>query len=117
MGNTSMGTLQINKGKGMAEEVSGARFATLENEVKHITDDVADIKESTKTTEAAIQSIDKSIALMTEHVSQNKKLGPRIEKLESKVSKMELKLAAYTGGAAALVFVLTKWDKVVGLFG
>lgn len=100
----------------MAEEVSPSRFATLENEVKHITDDVADIKESTKTTEAAIQSIDKSIAIMTEHVSQNKQLGPRIEKLESKVSKVELKIAAYTGGAAALVFALTKWDKVVGFF-
>lgn len=101
----------------MAEEVSGARFATLENEVKHITDDVADIKESTKTTELAIQSIDKSIAIMTEHVQQNKQLGPRIGKIEEKISKMEIKLAAYTGGAAALVFVLTKWEKVVGFFG
>lgn len=87
----------------MKEEVSGVRFATLENEVKHITDDVADIKESAKTTELAIQSIDKSIAIMTEHVQQNKQLGPRIHDLEAKVSKMEIKLAAYTGGAAALV--------------
>jgi len=112
-----MGKLQIMKGKKMAEEVSGARFATLENEVKHIANDVEGIKESSKTTEAAIQSIDKSIAIMTEHVSQNKQLGPRIQNLESKVSKMELKIAAYTGSAAAIVFVLTKWDKVVGLFG
>lgn len=101
----------------MSEEVSGARFATLENEVKHITDDVADIKESTKTTELAIQSIDKSIAVMTEHVQQNKLMVPRIEKLETKVGKMELKIAAYTGGAAALVFLLTKWDKLAGFFG
>ncbi len=98
------------------EEVSSARFATLENEVKHITDDVADIKESTKTTEAAIQSIDKSIAIMTEHVQQNKQLGPRINNLENKLSKVELKMAAYAGGIAALVFVLTKWDKLAGFF-
>ncbi|AUG84928.1 hypothetical protein MAELSTROM_8 [Pseudoalteromonas phage Maelstrom] len=109
--------MRLITGKDMTEEVSGVRFATLENEVKHITDDVADIKESTKTTELAIQSIDKSIAIMTEHVQQNKQLGPRIEKLEVKISKMELKLAAYTGGAAALVFVLTKWDKVIAFFG
>ncbi len=112
-----MGSIRLIAGKNMTEEVSGVRFATLENEVKHITDDVADIKESTKTTELAIQSIDKSIAIMTEHVQQNKQLGPRIEKLETKIGKMELKLAAYTGGAAALVFALTKWDKVVGFFG
>ncbi len=99
------------------EEVSSARFATLENEVKHITDDVADIKESTKTTEAAIQSIDKSIAIMTEHVQQNKQLGPRINNLENKLSKVELKMAAYAGGIAVLVFVLTKWDKLAGFFG
>lgn len=103
-------------GNDMSEEVSGARFATLENEVKHITDDVAEIKESTKTTEAAIQSIDKSIAIMAENVQQNKKLGPRIHDLEAKVSKIELKMAAYAGGVAALVFVLTKWEKVAGFF-
>ena len=101
----------------MQEEVSGARFATLENEVKHITSDVTDIKQSTKTTELAIQSIDKSIAIMTEHVQQNKLMGPRIATLEKKVAKVEVKMAAYAGGIAALSFIIFKFDKVVAFFG
>ena len=54
----------------MTEEVSGVRFATLENEVRHITADVAEIKESARNSlVSAIQSIDKSIGIMAEHVS------------------------------------------------
>ena len=99
------------------EEVSGARFATLENEVKHITADVAEIKDSAKLTSVAIQSIDKSIILMTEHVQQNKLMGPRIEKLERRASKVDIKMAAYATAIATIVFVVTKFDKVVGFFG
>jgi septation ring formation regulator EzrA len=112
-----MNSIRLAVGSGMAEEVSGARFATLENEVKHITSDVTDIKQSTKTTELAIQSIDKSIAIMTEHVQQNKLMGPRIETLEKKVAKVEIKMAAYAGGIAALSFIIFKFDKVIAFFG
>ena len=112
-----MNSMILAVGNGMQEEVSGARFATLENEVKHITSDVTDIKQSTKTTELAIQSIDKSIAIMTEHVQQNKLMGPRIATLEKKVAKVETKMAAYAGGIAALSFIIFKFDKVVAFFG
>lgn len=101
----------------MTEEVSSARFATLENEVKHITSDVAEIKDSANSTSIAIQSIDKSIAIMAEHVQLNKQMGPRIEALEKKVYGVELRVAAYTGGIAAIVFLLTKFDKVKAFFG
>jgi septal ring factor EnvC (AmiA/AmiB activator) len=100
----------------MEQEISGERFATLENEVKHITTDVTDIKTTTKTTERAIQSIDKSIAIMTEHVQQNKMMGPRVERLEKKVAKVEVKMAVYAGGIAAISFVIFKLDKVVAFF-
>tara|TARA_R110000851_G_scaffold134856_1_gene270210 strand:- start:81 stop:434 length:354 start_codon:yes stop_codon:yes gene_type:complete len=117
MGYYPMNSIRLTASDGMQEEVSGARFATLENEVKHITADVTDIKESTKTTELAIQSIDKSIAIMTEHVQQNKLMGPRIETLEKKVAKVETKMAAYAAAIATIVFVVTKFDKVVAFFG
>ena len=100
----------------MSEEVSGERFATLENEVKHITLDIADIKGTAQITSVAIQSIDKSIVLMTEHVKQNQQLGPRIELLEKKVSKVEIKMAVYAGAIAAIVFVITKIDKIIAVF-
>lgn len=112
-----MNSINLLSGNGMSEEVSGARFATLENEVKHITSDVAEIKESANSTNIAIQSIDKSIAIMTEHVQQNKQMGPRIEALEKKVYGIELKIAAYVGVVAAIVFVVTKLDKVKAFFG
>ena len=101
----------------MAEEVSGVRFATLENEVRHITSDVAEIKDSAKLTSVAIQSIDKSITIMAEHVQQNKKMGPRIETLEKKVAVIEIKMAAYATAIATIVFIVTKFDKVVAFFG
>ena len=117
MGYHSMNSISLSTGNGMQEEVSGVRFATLENEVKHITADVTDIKESTKTTKLAIQSIDKSIGIMAEHVKQNKLMGPRIEVLEKKVSKIEMKMVAYASAIATIVFVVTKFDKVVAFFG
>lgn len=101
----------------MQEEVSGARFATLENEVKHITLDVAEIKESTKTTQDAIRSIDLSFAVMAEHVKLSQQMGPRIEKLESKVSMINIKMAAYAGGIAAISFIVVQWSKIQAFFG
>lgn len=117
MGYYPMNSITLSIGMNMKEEVSGARFATLENEVRHITADVTDIKGSTKTTELAIQSIDKSIAIMTEHVQQNKMLGPRISTLERKVASVEIKMAAYAAAIATIVFIVTKFDKVVAFFG
>ena len=112
-----MNSIRLTASDGMQEEVSGARFATLENEVKHITSDVNDIKQSTKTTELAIQSIDKSIAIMTEHVQQNRLMKPRIETLEKKVARAEIKMAAYAAAIAAILFVVTKLDKTIAFFG
>ncbi len=117
MGYHSMNSISLSTENGMKEEVSGVRFATLENEVKHITADVTDIKESTKTTERAIVSIDLSIALMAKSIEQNRQLGPRIEKLETKVSVIDKKMAAYAAAIATIVFVVTKFDKVVAFFG
>lgn len=101
----------------MTEEVSGARFATLENEVKHITADVTDIKDSTKITELAIQSIDLSVALMAKSIEQNGKLEPRIEKLELRQNNVDIKMGAYVGALAALSFIVVKFEKVVAFFG
>ncbi len=112
-----MNSISLTTGSGMQEEVSGARFATLENEVKHVASDVTDIKGSIKTTEKAMASIDTSIALLAKSVEQNKTLGPRIHNLETKVSKIELKIAAYAGGVAAIVFVFNKFDKIAAFFG
>ena len=103
-------------GSGVADTIESERFATLESEVRHITQDVTEIKSSTKTTALAIQSIDKSIAIMTEHVQQNKMLGPRIHLLENKMAKIELKMAAYAGGIAAISFIAFKFDKVLAFF-
>jgi methyl-accepting chemotaxis protein len=111
-----MNPITLSLGSGMAQEISGERFATLENEVKHITSNVSEIKESTKTTELAIQSIDKSIAIMAEHVNQNRMMGPRIHVLEKKMALVELKMAAYAGGIAAIGFVVLKFDKFVAFF-
>jgi len=112
-----MNSIRLATGFNMTEEVSSARFATLESEVRHITSDVAEIKDSAKLTSVAIQSIDKSIGIMAEHVQQNKLMGPRIEVLEKKVAKVEVKMAAYAGGIAALSFIVVKFDKVVAFFG
>lgn len=101
----------------MQEEVSGARFATLENEVKHITLDVAEIKDSTKTTQDAIRSIDLSFAVMAEHVKLSQQMGPRIEKLESEVSMINIKMATYAGGIAAISFIVVQWSKTQAFFG
>ena len=101
----------------MTEQVSGERFATLENEVKHITADVTDIKESTKTTEKAIASIDTSIALMAKSIEQNRHMGPRIEKLEKNVDKINIKMAVYAGGIAAISFVIFRFDKIKAFLG
>lgn len=103
-------------GNGVADTIESERFATLESEVRHITQDVTEIKSSTKTTALAIQSIDKSIAIMTEHVQQNKMLGPRIHLLENKMAKVELKMAVYAGGIAAISFIAFKFDKVLAFF-
>ena len=103
-------------GESMREEVSGERFITLENEVKHITNDIAEIKESTKTTNDAIRSIDISVAVMAESVKQNQQLMPRIVKLEEKSAKVEMKLATYAGGIAAISFVIFKFDKIQAFF-
>ena len=118
-----MNSISLSMGNGMQEEVSGARFATLENEVKHITSDVSEIKGSVKTTEKAIISNEKamisigaSLDLLAKSVEQNKTLGPRIHNLETKVSKIELKIAAYAGGVAAIVFVFNKFDKIAAFF-
>ena len=115
-----MNSLLIFSGFGMSghhEEVSGVRFAVLENEVEHMTSDILDIKKSTQSTEKAIQSIDRSIAIMTEHVEQNKQLTPRVDALEGRVSRIDLRIAAYAGAATALVFIITKLDKVSAFFG
>lgn len=100
----------------MQEEVSGVRFAALEVEVKHIMGDVSDIKDVTKTMEKAITSIDLSIALMAESIKQNGRLCPRVEAIENKLSKVELKMAAYSGGLAIVGYVLFKMDKIVAFF-
>lgn len=112
-----MNSIRLVTGENMQEEVSGARFATLENEVKHITSDVAEIKESTKTTQDSIRSIDLSFAVMAEHVKQNQQMGPRIEKLESKVSMIDKKIAAYAGGVGAIIFIVMQWPKIQAFFG
>ena len=112
-----MNSIRLSTGSNMTEEVSVARFSILENEVKHITADVTDIKESTKTTEKAIVSIDLSIALMAKSIEQNRQLGPRIETLETKVSVIDKKMAAYATAIATIVFVVTKFDKVKDFFG
>ena len=100
-----------------SEEVSGVRFALLENDVRHMAGDVADIKKTSKDTSEAIQLIGKSFAVLTEHVEQNKKMAPRIEKLERRVDRVDLKMAAYAGAAAAMIFIITKYDKVSAFFG
>ena len=111
-----MNSISLSMGSGMTEQVSGERFATLENEVKHITSDVSEIKGSVKTTEKAMASIDTSIALLAKSVEQNKTLGPRIHNLETKVSKVELKMAAYAGGIAALSLIVMNFAKIKAFF-
>ena len=100
----------------MHENISDTRLATLENEVKHITNDVADIKKNSKSTNEAIQSIDVSIAVMAENVKQNQQLVPRIEHLESKLSTVEIKIAAYAGSIAAISIIIFKLDKIKSFF-
>lgn len=112
-----MNSIKLVTGENMSEEVSGERFATLENEVKHITSDVADIKESTKTTYDAISSIDKSVAVMAESIKQNQQMGPRIGKLEDSVSGLDKKIAVYAGGIAVISFVIFRFDKIQAFFG
>jgi hypothetical protein len=103
-------------GDGVDEEVSGARFATLENEVRHITGDIAEIKESTKTTYDAIRSIDVSVAVMAESIKQNQQLTPRVDKLELRASATDKKMAAYAGAIAAISFVIFRFDKIQAFF-
>lgn len=112
-----MNSIYLITDSGMSEQVSGERFATLENEVKHITADVADIKENTKTTNDAIRSIDISVAVMAESIKQNQQMMPRIEKLESKVSMMDKKMALYAGAVGAISFIVLRFDKIQAFFG
>lgn len=112
-----MNSILFLTGEHMSEEVSGARFATLESEVRHITADVADIKASTKTTEDAIRSIDISVAVMAESIKHNQQLGVRVEKLEGCVNKINIKMAAYASAVTAIVFVVVNIEKIKAFFG
>ncbi|WAX23065.1 hypothetical protein pA_gene0024 [Vibrio phage 13VT501A] len=103
---------------GMAkEEVSASRFATLENEVKHQGDDIAEIKKSTKNTEDAVNSIQVSLATLTMIAEQNNKLEPRLERLEKKVDSNGSKIAAASGAATAIGLFIGYLAKLKGLFG
>ena len=94
------------------EKVGAARFATLENDVKHISGSIRDIKTAIAATERAVVSIDRSVAVMTESVEQNRRLTPRIEALEAGQSKINLRVAYYSGAAAVATFVLLQIDKI-----
>jgi len=98
------------------EEVSVGEFAELKNEVKHLVDDVSEIKNSTKIIGEAMQSTSKSLAVLSVYVEQNKSIGARVEKVESKVDNINLKIAAATGGATALGWLLINIEKIKGLF-
>lgn len=102
---------------GMAkEEVSVSRFATLENEVKHQGDDIAEIKKSTKNTEDAVNSIQVSLATLTIIAEQNSKLEPRLERLEKKVDSNKTKIAAASGAATAIGLFIGYIAKIKDLF-
>lgn len=103
---------------GMTEEkVSASRFAALENEVKHQGDDIAEIKENTKNTDRAVQSINLSLAKLTAIAEQNSKLEPRLERLEKKVDSNGTKIAAASGAATAIGLFIGYLAKLKGLFG
>lgn len=112
-----MGSILLMNEKGMAEEVSVGEFAELKNEVKHLVGDVSEIKNSTKVISEAVQSTSESLAVLTVYVEQNKSIGERIEKVESKVDGINLKIAAVTGVATAIGWLVVNADKIKGLFG
>lgn len=99
------------------EEVSASRFAKLESEVKHQGDDIAEIKQNTRNTDQAVQSINLSLAKLTHIAEQNSKLEPRLEKLEKKVDRNGMKIAAATGGATAIGLLIGYLAKLKGFFG
>lgn len=100
----------------MDEQVDLGRFATLENDVKHQGEDIAEIKKNTESTSAAIQSISVSLATLTAHVEQNQRHGARIEKLEDKVNGTDKKIIAATSGATAIGVAIGYVMKVKDFF-
>ena len=106
--------IQIN-GLGMTEEIKAVRFAKLESEVEHQGLDIADIKESVEKTSQAVISIDKSLAVLSEVVSNNSKLDTRVTKVEDLISKVNIKIAIATGATMAIGTTLGYIAKLNGI--
>lgn len=102
-------------GEGMSEDIDAGRFAVLENEVKHQGQDISEIKKNTKGTNEAIHSISVSLATLTAHVEQNSRLSKRVEAVEERVDKFDLKIAAAVGAASIIAF-LVDLEKVKSFF-
>lgn len=99
------------------EEISAGEFATLKNDMHHVKQDLAEVKDNNKNTVDVLQAINLTLATMSEHVKQNQKLEPRIDNLESRADKSDLKIAAATGGATAIGLVIGYMAKLKGFFG
>jgi len=98
----------------VAEEVEVGRFVRLENEVKHVVEDISEIKDNQKETTKAIASISESMVKLTAITESNQKNEPRIKSLEDKVEALTLKIAAWSAFASGAWFVIG--DKMLEMF-
>lgn len=101
-----MGNCLIVDGNCVAEEVEVGRFVRLENEVKHVVDDISEIKSNQKDTAKAMTSMSESLVKLTAIAESNQKNEPRIKILEDKVQTLTLKIAAWAAFASGAWFVI-----------
>lgn len=109
-----MGNCLIVDGNCVAEEVEVGRFVRLENEVKHVVDDISEIKDNQKETTKAITAMSESLIKLTSIAESNQKNEPRIKTLEDKVQALTLKIAAWAAFASGAWFVIG--DKMLEMF-
>ena len=100
----------------MSEEIEAVRFAKLESEVEHQGLGIEEIKKSSKETSKAINSMDKSLAVLSQVVVNNSKLDIRVNKLEENISKVNIKIALATGATMSIGSGIGYLAKLQGFF-
>ncbi len=96
----------ILEGSNVTEEIKGARFASLENEVKHVVSDISEIKENQKETTKAITVMSESLIKLAMIANQSEKSEPRLKALEDKVQGIILKITAASAFASGAWWVI-----------
>ena len=107
---------------GLSEE----RVASLEAEVKHINNDIGEIKSDVSNIRQINGNIEKSLVRLTVIAEENQRTLPMVEDLNLKMSKLEdapKRLGALercrwliAGAFASLAFYVSYADKIKNLF-